>query len=362
MKKPLRIAVVGVGRMGCIHAKHVQELSHETQQCQLTAVVDSHQDIAVSTARELQPHQPTEIRPYQTIEQMIAEGNVDAVVVASKTADHYRDAKRLVDAGYRVLLEKPLTDSLQSSKDLANHLETDLLKRNSVMLAFMRRFDSPLVLAKEWLDAGRIGRPFKYTSILEDPLPPPDGYVSPGLLSDMAIHNIDEILWLHGDRPHRAVALGANLYSSGISDVEEDYDDAMLQLWFPGNVLGQIQVSRNHVIGYRTETWIYGEEGMIHVGHIQENPSVMTVNAFGRNHQVIEKRTIELRKYEDKTVPVFVERFGDAYKAELVHFIERCLTEQPFSVTHRDGLLAMQVLSAGQNFIGANDNNSEIIY
>ena len=67
----------------------------------------------------------------------------------------------------------------------------------------MRRFDAPLLWAKAMLDKGAIGAPFKIVSILEDPVPPPEGYNSSGILSDMAVHNIDEILWLGGQRPER---------------------------------------------------------------------------------------------------------------------------------------------------------------
>ena len=46
-------------------------------------------------------------------------------------------------------------------------------------------------------------------------------------------------------------------------------------------------------------------------------------------------------------LPEFVDRFGAAYKAELAAFIECCRTNQPFPATHRDGLRAQQVISAG---------------
>ena len=77
------------------------------------------------------------------------------------------------------------------------------------MQAFMRRFDAPLLWAKALLDQGAIGAPFKIISILEDPVPPPEGYNSSGILSDMAVHNIDEILWLGGQQPERLRVLAA---------------------------------------------------------------------------------------------------------------------------------------------------------
>ena len=99
----------------------------------------------------------------------------------------------MVDAGWRVLLEKPLTDSLQSAEEFAAYLNNDKSRSRALMLAFMRRFDAALIHAREML-AERIGRIFKIVSILEDSHPPPEGYQSPGLLTDMAVHNADEII------------------------------------------------------------------------------------------------------------------------------------------------------------------------
>lgn len=339
--------MAGVGRIGIFHARHIQELGKETGNCKLSAVMDAYQDTAERVAEQLQRQQDTEIRAFANIDDLASAGLIDAAMIASRTEDHERDARTLVQAGCRVLLEKPLSESLQSAEAFTSWLNTDNKRKQAVMLAFQRRFDGPLLLAKKLLNAGCIGRPFKFFSVLEDPLPPPDGYSSPGILIDMAVHNIDEILWLCGARPERAMAFGGNLYNHTISTVEEDFDDAFLQLWFPDKVLGQVQVSRNHVAGYRNETWIFGDQGVIHAGRFQEKPLSVSVEAFSAGG-VIEKRIFKLRDYGDN-VPVFIKRFGAAYKAELAYFVEQCLQEKPFSVTHEDGLLTMKIAVVGQS-------------
>ena len=103
---------------------------------------------------------------------------------------HYRDAQTLIDAGWRVLMEKPLTHSLATAREFAAYLDADDFRRTALMQAFMRRFDAPLLRAKALLDQGAIGAPFKIVSILEDPVPPPEGYNSSGILSDMARYTI----------------------------------------------------------------------------------------------------------------------------------------------------------------------------
>ena len=346
METPIRMAVVGVGRIGVFHARHVQELARETGRCELVAIADAYADTAVRVAAELQADQEGEIRAFDDVFDLAAANLIDAAFVASRTEDHERDARALIDAGCRVLLEKPLTDSLASARAFVADLNRDATRKNALMLAFMRRFDPPLLKVKELIDQNAIGDIFKIVSVLEDPIPPPEGYNSAGLLSDMAVHNCDEILWLLGGRmPEYVAAFGANLYNSTISTVREDYDDAFLQMWFPGRLIGQVAVSRNHVAGYRNATWVYGDRGVIHVGHFRENPLAVELEAYGRNG-IIHKETIALRDY-GADVPVFITRFGEAYKNELADFIAHCIADTRFGVTHEDGYKAMKIAMIG---------------
>ena len=345
MGECFRVAVIGVGRIGVFHARHVQELAHERGDCVLAAVVDGYGDLAERVAVELQAEQEMAIGVYKDVEELVAANAIDGVFIASRTENHYRDAKTLIDAGLRVLMEKPLTHSIETAREFAAYLHADEFRRTALMQAFMRRFDAPLLYAKELLDQGAIGAPFKIVSVLEDPLPPPVGYNSSGLLADMAVHNIDEILWLGGQLPDRVAGFGSLLYNQQITDVKEDFDDAFLQLYFPGSLIGQVTVSRNHVAGYRNETWIYGPEGVVHVGVFSADPLEIAVEALGRQG-LIERREFALRDYGAE-VPVFIMRFGPAYKAELAYYIDQCLSGSPFNVDHGDGLRALEIAVVG---------------
>ena len=216
------------------------------------------------------------------------------------------------------------------------------------MLAFQRRFDGPLLYAKQLVDSGAIGRVFKIYSALEDSRPAPNGYKSGGILPDMSIHNVDEILWLTGRTPSKALVIGSRLYSHRLTTCVEDFDDALLYLWFESDLVAQIQVSRNHVSGYRVETVIFGEEGQIHIGHFEQKPFEVTVEAYGRRDRTesLAHQKFLMRDY-GRPLPEFVDRFGAAYKAELAAFIECCRTGAPFPATHRDGLRAQEAISAG---------------
>ena len=336
---PLNLAVVGLGRIGVIHAFHANELALENAGCRLAALVDIDAERAERLAADLET---TDVQIFSTVEDALASGQIDAAVIATPTGLHQLHAEQFIQAGKRVLLEKPMTSSLQDDRAFAARLDKDA--PNALMLAFQRRFDAPLQHAKRLLDDGAIGRVFKIVSILEDSGPLPDGYDSPGLLTDMSVHNIDEILWLLGKTPLRAAALGDRLYSHRLTTANEDFDDGLICLWFEGELAGQVQVSRNHRPGYRVETWVFGEEGIIHVGHFEQRRFEVVVEAYGPE-KTIEKQTYPMRNYGGP-MPEFVDRFGEAYKAELKEFVERCVLGAPFTVTHRNGLAAMEVIDA----------------
>jgi myo-inositol 2-dehydrogenase/D-chiro-inositol 1-dehydrogenase len=340
--KPVRIAVIGVGRMGLVHALHAAEISAEADGCSLAALVDIDEDRVRATAELLARIYAVEPRVFFTIDELLESAVSDAAIVATPTHLHRSHTSRLVEADHRILLEKPLTDSLQSDRTLVKELAEKAPE--AVMLALQRRFDPPLIRAKELIREGAVGRVFKVISILEDSRPVPSGYSSPGILKDMSVHNIDEVLWLLGELPSAAVSVGSNVFSHGLSSAEEDFDDAAVYMWFPSGRAAQVQVSRNHVSGYHVETTVFGEKGQIHVGHFDQNRYEVLLEAYGRD-SVIEKKTFPLRKY-DRPLPEFVDRFGPAYRLELLEFVRCCQRYDPFPVDQNDGLRAMEVIDA----------------
>lgn len=332
---PVQLAVVGLGRIGVVHAANAARVANETEGCQFTALVDA------DTARA-QAVAPPGTRVFGSVEEMLAAGAANAAIVCTPTELHAAHAGALIRGGVRVLLEKPMTESL--AKDRAFAAELDAHHPHALMLAFQRRFDAPLRYVKELIDQNTIGRVFKITSILEDSGPAPIGYRSGGLLQDMSVHNVDEILWLTGQTPVRAASGGSRLYGHRLRASEDVYDDGFLWLWFENELLGHIQVSRNHVSGYRIETWVFGEEGQIHMGRFEQNKREVLVEAFGRNEPIVRRAFAMPEAAPD--APEFVPRFGPAYYEEARTFVECCRQGSPFPVNHHDGIRAMEVIEA----------------
>ena len=342
MSEPLKVAVAGLGRMGAVHALHLHELARETGRCQLAALAD----LDVDRARRFSDSVGCQVPIFSSLAELAQARICTATVIVTPTENHREHAALLIAAGHRVLLEKPLTGTLEADREFS--AELDRSHPHALMLAFQRRFDEPLVYAKQLVENGAIGRLFKIYSALEDSNPAPNGYRSGGILPDMSVHNVDEILWLTGRTPTRALAIGSRVYSHALTTCIEDFDDALLYLWFHHDLLAQIQVSRNHVSGYRVETLLFGEEGQIHIGHFEQKPFEVTVEAYGRRGRTepLAVRKFSARNY-GRPLPEFVDRFGAAYKAELAAFIDCCRTGASFPTTHRDGLRAQEVISAG---------------
>lgn len=338
MAKTLRLAVAGLGRIGALHAEHAKQLEAEGQ-CVLVAAAEPDEGRRAAASKMLGP----KVLMFRNADELAASKLADVTFIATPTDQHRANAAALIRAGQRVLLEKPLTGSLPEDREFCNEL--DERYPHSLMLAFQRRFDEPLQTAKAMIDEGAIGRVFKIVSTLEDSNPAPDGYVSGGILPDMSVHNVDEILWLTGQMPVAAAAIGNRLFTWGMSTAVEDFDDALLYLWFEGKLAAQVQVTRNHVSGYRGETWVFGEKGQVRIGRFDQDPHNVIVEAYGRSHAIL-KKSFAMKPYPP-TAPEFFDRFGAAYKAELSVFLDCCRRGVPFPVTHRDGLRAMEVIEAG---------------
>lgn len=334
--------------MGWVHAGNAVELARATGKCRVTALVDGNTDRARAFAQQFGA---ADAAVFASVEELAAAKVADATFVVTPTDVHRAHATALVKAGQRVLLEKPLTGTLEGDSEFAAELDQD--HPHAVMLAFQRRFDPALQYGRELMQSGAIGRVFKIYSALEDSNPAPNGYMSGGILPDMSVHNVDEILWLTGALPRAALAIGARIHSHKLTTCQEDFDDALLYMWFEGEMVAQVQVSRNHVSGYRVETILFGTEGQIQIGHFAQRPYDTVVEAFGRrgSADAIARKTFTERAAGAGAAPEFVDRFGAAYRGELAAFVECCLSGTAFPTSHRDGLRAQQVIAAGMRAV-----------
>ncbi len=231
--QPIRVGVIGLGRMGMIHALHIHELARESNLCRLTCASTTDMN-AASTCLSLTGNSTP---LFDDIGGLAKSGLCDVTVIATNTPLHREHSMMMIQAGQRIFLEKPLTGTLQGDREFAESLERE--HPRALMLGFQRHFDAPMCYAKQLIDQGAIGRIFKVYSALEDSSPAPDGFASPGILPDMAVHNVDEVVWLCGRKPKLAMAIGSRLFSHRLTTCQEDFDDALMLLDFDDELIAK---------------------------------------------------------------------------------------------------------------------------
>ncbi|MGA0810881.1 MAG: Gfo/Idh/MocA family protein, partial [Burkholderiaceae bacterium] len=195
MTKPLRAAVVGVGYLGRFHAQKYAQLSG----LNLVAVVDADRDRAQAVASEFQG-----CKPLTDVTALFNE--VDLVSVVVPTQLHFSTAKPFLERGIHVLLEKPMTVTVEEAKELnaiaqstgailqIGHLE----RFNPALMAVTGQSISPL-----FIESHRLA-PYK-----------PRG-ADVNVVLDLMIHDVDIILNMVGSDIARISASGAKILSETI--------------------------------------------------------------------------------------------------------------------------------------------------
>lgn len=137
---PVRIAVVGLGQFGVLHATTLSRLAG----ADLVALVDGNIEAAQRVAEGLE-----DVAVFASLEELIAAGLADAIVIATRADSHLALAEQAVRAGLHVLVEKPLANSAQEIRDFQTRLAGT---QSTVMVDHLCLFHSLIVPLKERLD------------------------------------------------------------------------------------------------------------------------------------------------------------------------------------------------------------------
>jgi len=319
MSTALKIGVIGLGRMGQLYAR---TLAIQVSGVHLYAVANLDEHARMQVANEFGVS-----HVFADAYELIALPELDAVVIATPTNTHHDLVIAAADAGKAIFCEKPLALTLEET-----HRALGAVARAQVPLqiGFMRRFDAGYQKAKTLITTGLIGSPITFKSLSRDPFCPRPDYALPaqsgGLIFDMAIHDFDLARWLMGSEVERVTAEGALLFCKDLESVG-DIDNALINLRFMSGALGNVEVSRNAFYGYDIRTEILGSEGAVMIGVHQHTPVVLYTRA-GAQHDI---------------TPYLMERFGDAYGAQLQHFIDCLNSDQSPSVGATDALAACEI-------------------
>lgn len=215
MGKKITCAVIGTGYLGKFHAEKYAALEN----CDLVAVVDTDADAAARVAEK------NGSRPLTDYRELL--GKVDAVSIVVPTSYHYQVAKDFLMAGSNVLVEKPITVTVEEADELIALAKAKNLK---LMVGHLERFNAAIL----GLDLVR-EKPLFIESHRLAPFNPRANDVS--VVLDLMIHDIDIILDLVDSEVERIDAKGVTVLTS-------DTDIANARLTFRNGCVANVTASR----------------------------------------------------------------------------------------------------------------------
>ena len=316
-----RISVLGCGRIGRMHADNIAAHAR----ADLAGVYDVHGPSAEEVAGK------HGVRKFASAEETIASDTVDAVLIATPTSTHVDLLEACVTAGKPVLCEKPIDLSLERVNALKSRIDgTDV----PIMLGFVRRFDPGHAAARQAAVDGEIGELHQVIITSRDPGMAPDGYIetSGGIFRDMTIHDLDLARFMLGEEVTDVQATGSRMVDPALMERCDDYDTVVVTLKTASGKQAVITNSREAAYGYDQRVELFGSIGMV----ISEN----------RRENLLTKHVAGATGIAAPLQHFFIERYGEAFNAEIGHFVDAIETGAPVPVGFEDGRLALLLADA----------------
>jgi len=300
---PLRTAVVGTGYLGRFHAQKYRDIASS----ELIAIADVDAGRAAEVAAEVGAN------PVADYRELI--GQVDAVSVASPTLTHFDVARDLLAAGVHVLVEKPMTSTVQQAQTLI-----DVAAANNAVLqvGHLERFNPALVGVEK-----DIVKPLFIESHRLAPFNKRGSDVN--VVLDLMIHDIDIILHMVQSNVASIHASATAVISDGAADI------ANVRLEFENGCVANVTASR--VSGKRERRMrVFQKESYIAID-FQEN----TARVCGVDKTRVSEDGMPLIHCDDHT-----HEGGDAIREEITAFLAAIQNGTSPLVTGTDGLRAIK--------------------
>jgi len=323
MTKKLKLGVIGAGRIGRIHAEN---LSFHIPGAQVEMISDVNLESAESAAREY--HIPRAVKDYHDI---LDCKDIQAVVICSPTNTHAKMIEESSSRKMHIFCEKPIDLDVGTIKKALQAVKSSGVK---FQVGFNRRFDPNFSRAAKWVGEGKIGTPHIVRITSRDPAPPPVEYlkVSGGMFLDMTIHDFDMARYLTGEEIVEVSAAGGCLVNPEIGNAG-DIDTAVVTMRYKSGALCVIDNSRKAVYGYDQRAEVFGSKGCITCS----NNTPSNTGIWDENGQ---------RK--EPFLFFFLERYKEAYVAEMKEFVDCVQNDKTPSVGGIDGLKSVILGLAAQ--------------
>lgn len=313
----LRIGVIGVGRIGRMHAGYI---ARQTPRAELSAV----SDVSAAAADEVGAMYGV---PALGADEVIAAS--DAVAICTSTDTHVDYIIDAAEAGKAIFCEKPISLDLAQVERVAAALD-----RRDVpfMVGFNRRFDPGHRAVREAVASGRIGEVRMARVTSRDPSPPPVDYVrvSGGIWVDMMIHDFDMAAYVVGSPVVQVWAQGANLIDPAIGEAG-DVDVAVAVLTHANGAITTIDISREAPYGYDQRVEVLGSLGMA----VSDNVRLSSTEVY-----------LADETHRPVLPNFFIERYETAYRDQWRSFTDYVLDGGPSPVSLAEGRAPVVVAGA----------------
>jgi predicted dehydrogenase len=307
----LKIAVIGVGYLGKFHAQKYAQLP----EAELVAVCDSSAEVAKAIADE------HGVEFYTDYNQLI--DKVDAVSIVVPTQKHYEVAKVFLENGVHVLLEKPITSTVEQARELVNIADENNLV---FQIGHLERFN-PAVMAlddvlkeAQFIESHRIA-PFN-----------PRG-ADVNVVLDLMIHDIDIIL----DFVRSPVK---SIQTNGVPVLSNDIDVANARIQFENGCVANVTASRVSMKSER-KMRIFQPDAYITIDFQNKKLGVHRKGEGEMFPGIAEIDSLE-REFEQ----------GDALLAESVAFLKSINEKSRPVVSGEDGMRALETAAEITRLLG----------
>lgn len=306
---PLRAAVIGVGYLGRFHSQKYAALDG----VELLAVADPGEAARDAVARE------TGARPVANWRELL--GQVDVVSIATPTPFHHEVARAFLANGAHVLVEKPITTTVDEARDL---IAVAAAHGRLLQVGHLERFN-PAVLALD----GLLTRPRFLESHRLAPFRARGTDVS--VVLDLMIHDIDLVQHLVGQPIVEVSAVGTQVFS-------DDLDIANARLTFANGCVANVTASRVSLKMER-KLRLFQDDAYLSLDLQQKvltcirkrataaDSAALSVDAAGLPPVSIDERSFEQ---------------GDALRLEIEAFLRSVREGLPAVVSGEDGLRALE--------------------
>ncbi|EAA8161017.1 D-chiro-inositol-2-dehydrogenase IolG2 [Salmonella enterica] len=322
--KKLRCGVIGLGRVGKMHVENMYLLPQLDIICAADYFIEEMSDWLYSL---------NITSGYKNYQELLQRDDIEAVFIFTSTDMHEEIVTAAAQAGKHIFCEKPLSMNEDEQASMAV-LRKVKEKGVTLQVAFNRRFDPQFHEVFELVRSGKIGRPqmIKITSRDPDLLPHDLIKRIGGLIFDFTMHDFDMARFMMQDEVSEVYVKGNTLIDPSLKNID-DVDTLAVMLTFRNGGYALIDNSRRAVYGYDQRVEVFGSEGMAYADNVSES----TVKVFNSQHCIMKN-----------PLPDFTVRYREAYRTEILHFIDSVLHHTPVVCTGEDALLAQRIAIAAQ--------------